>query len=108
MEIKNHTPIQVPFDIKPIGSKWVYRTKRNPDGMTRYKVCLVVKGWQQIQGINYNEMFAPVSKLTTLCLLLAMCSSNNCKVCHLDIVIAFLNPKIDNDNIYIDLPDGMD
>jgi hypothetical protein len=72
MEIENHTPIQVPFDIKPIGSKWVYRTKRNPDGTTRYKVCLVVKGWQQIQGVNYNETFAPVSKLTTLHLLLVM------------------------------------
>jgi hypothetical protein len=107
-EIENHTPIQVPFDIKPIGSKWVYRTKRNPDGITRYKVRLVVKGWQQIQGVDYNETFAPVSKLTTLRLLLATCSSNNWKVCHLDVVMAFLNPKIDNDNIYMDLPNGMD
>jgi hypothetical protein len=107
-EIENHTPIQVPFDIKPIGSKWVYRTKRNPDGMTRYKVRLVVKGWQQIQSVDYNETFTPVSKLTTLHLLLAMCSSNNWKVHHLDVVTAFLNPKIDNDNIYMDLPDGMD
>jgi hypothetical protein len=107
-EIENHTPIQVPFDIKPIGSKWVYRTKRNPDGTTRYKVALVVKGWQQIQGVDYNEMFAPVSKLTTLHLLLAMCSSHNWKVRHLDVVTSFLNPKIDNDNIYMDLPNGMD
>jgi hypothetical protein len=76
--------------------------------MTRYKVCLVVKGWQQIQAIDYNEIFAPVSKLTTLYLLLAMCLSHNWKVCYLDIVMAFLNPKIDNDNIYIDLPNGMD
>jgi hypothetical protein len=53
-------------------------------------------------------MFAPISKLITLRLLLAMCLSNNWKVCHLDIVTAFLNPKIDNDNIHIDLPDGMD
>jgi hypothetical protein len=107
-EIENHTPIQVPFGIKTIGSRWVYRTKRNPDGTTRYKVRLVVKGWQQIQGVDYNETFAPVSKLTTLRLLLAMCSSHNWKVRHLDVVTAFLNPKIDNDNIYMELPDGMD
>jgi hypothetical protein len=53
-------------------------------------------------------MFAPISKLTTLHLLLVICSSHNWKVCHLDIVIAFLNPKIDNDNIYMDLPNSMD
>jgi hypothetical protein len=45
MEIENYTPIQVPFNTKTIGSKWVYRTKRNPDSTTRYKVRLVVKGW---------------------------------------------------------------
>jgi hypothetical protein len=65
MEIEKHTPIQVPFGSKAIGSRWVYRTKQNPDGTTRYKVCLVVKGWQQEQGIDYNKMFAPMSKLTT-------------------------------------------
>jgi hypothetical protein len=107
-ETENYTAIQVPFDTKIIGSKWVYRTKRNPDGTTRYKVRLVVKGWQQIQGVDYNETFAPVSKLTTLHLLLAMYSSYNWKVCHLDVVMAFLNPKINNDNIYMELPDGMD
>jgi hypothetical protein len=39
-EIENHTPVQVPFGITTIGSKWVYRTKRNPDGTTRYKDVL--------------------------------------------------------------------
>jgi uncharacterized membrane protein len=76
--------------------------------MTRYKVRLVVKGWQQIQGVNYNKTFTPVLKLTTLHLLLAIYLSNNWKVCHLDVVMAFLNPKIDNHNIYMDLPDSMD
>jgi hypothetical protein len=37
-----------------------------------------------------------------------MCSSHNWKVCYLDVVRSFLNPKIDNDNIYMDLRDGMD
>jgi hypothetical protein len=107
-EIENHTPIQVPFNIKTIGSKWVYRTKWNPDSTTRYKVYLVIKGWQQIQGIDYNEIFAPISKLITLHLLLAMYSSYNWKICHLDIVMPFLNLKIDNDDIYIELPNSID
>jgi hypothetical protein len=77
MEIEKHTPIQVPFGSKAIGSRWVYRTKQNPDGTTRNKVRLVVKGWQQVQSIDYNETFAPVSKLTSLHLLLALCASNH-------------------------------
>jgi hypothetical protein len=108
MDAEDYTPIQVPFGTKTIGSKWVYRTKRNPDGSTRYKVRLVVKGWQQIQGVDYNETFAPVSKLTTFRLLLAMCSSHKWKIHHLDVVTAFLNPEIDHDNLYMELPDGMD
>jgi hypothetical protein len=51
MEIEKHTPIQVPFGSKAIGSRWVYRMKQNPDGTTRYKVRLVVKGLE----INRNE-----------------------------------------------------
>jgi hypothetical protein len=108
MEIEKHTAIQVPFGSKAIGSRWVYRMKQNPDGTTRYKVRLVGKVWQQVQGIDYNETFAPVSKLTTLHLLLALCASNHWKVRHLDVVMAFLNPKIDNENIYMELPAGMD
>jgi hypothetical protein len=53
-------------------------------------------------------MFAPILKLIILYLLLAICLSHNWKVCHLNVVMAFLNPKIDNDNIYMELPDSMD
>lgn len=40
----NYEPITIPPDIKPIGSKWVYKVKLNPDGTKRYKVRLVIKG----------------------------------------------------------------
>ena len=73
----NHEPITVPSDIKPIGSKWVYKVKLNPDGSKRYKVRLVVKGYLQVNGIDYTGTFAPVSKLSTFRTLLALSARNN-------------------------------
>jgi hypothetical protein len=50
------------LQMKPIGSKWVYKTKHNPDGSVRYKACLVIKGYEQT---GFGETYAPVGKLTT-------------------------------------------
>jgi len=52
---------------KPIGCKWVYKTKHYPDGTLRYKARLVVKGYEQVKGVDFDETYAPVGKLTTLC-----------------------------------------
>ena len=62
--IRNETfsPAQAQFRNKPIGSKWVFKTKRNPDGSTRYKARLVIKGYEKM---DYGETYAPVGKLTT-------------------------------------------
>jgi len=48
--------------VKPIGSKWVYKTKYNPDGTIPYKARLVIKGYEQT---DFGETYAPVGKLTT-------------------------------------------
>lgn len=105
----NHlTPIQLPFGIKAIGSKWIYKTKCNPDGSTRYKVRLVIRGFQQVSGVDFDETYAPVSKLTTLRLLLSLAAQYHWVIGHMDVVTAFLNPRIDRDNIYMTLPLGME
>lgn len=106
---KDHlTPVKVPFGVKPIGSKWIYKTKCNPDGSTRYKARLVIQGFQQVPGVDFNETYAPVSKLTTLRLLLSLAAQYNWTIDHMDVVTAFLNPKIDREHIYMTLPLGMD
>jgi len=94
-------------DSKPIGCKWVYKTKHYPDGTLRYKARLVVKGYEQVKGVDFDETYAPVGKLTTLRYLLCFMAYNTWESDHLDVVTAFLNPEIDK-VVYAELPEGID
>ena len=69
-----------PLHKKAIGVKWVYRTKQNADGsINKYKVKLVVKGYTQVFSVDFSEMFAPVARLDTIKLLLAVDAQKNWK-----------------------------
>jgi hypothetical protein len=92
---------------EPIGCKWVYRRKMNPDGSTRYKARLVIKGYEQKEGIDYDETYAPVSKMATFRLVLSLAAQYGWDVDHMDVVTAFLNPKIDRENICMAMPLGI-
>lgn len=62
-----------PSDKAMIGSKWVYKVKRNPDGtVSRYKARLVAQGFSQEQGIDYSETFSLVVRHSTVRLILAL------------------------------------
>jgi hypothetical protein len=91
------------LQVKPIGSKWVYKTNHNPDGSTRYKARLVIKGYEQT---DFGETYAPVGKLTTFRYLISLIGKYGWNMDHLDVVTAFLNPEIDDDDIYMTLPEG--
>jgi len=82
--------------------------KINPDGSTRYKARLVIKGYEQKEGIDYDETYAPVSKMATFRLILALAAQYGWNVDHMDVVTAFLNPTIDRDKIYMEMPLGID
>jgi len=90
------------LQVQPIGSKWVYKTKHNPDGSTRYKARLVIKGYEQK---NFSETYAAVGKLTTFQYLISLIGRYGWNMDHLDVVTAFLNPEIDDDDIYMTLPE---
>lgn len=93
---------------KPLSTKWVYKTKQYTDGRIRYKARLVVRGFEQIEGVDFDETYAPVSRLTTLRVIIALCALHGWKMSHLDVVTAFLNPKVDRDNLFVKLPKGIE
>src|SRR5436305_2119411 len=95
---------ELPNGRKAIKCRWVYKRKSLPK--LRYKARLVIKGFMQLYGIDYQETFAPVAKIATIRLLLS-CIVNGYKLHQLDVQTAFLNPDLnDNECVYMELPDG--
>ena len=66
MNKKTWDLVQLPKDRQPLGCKWVFKIKKKGDGsLDKYKAKLVAKGYDQIEGLNYNEIFSPVVKMAT-------------------------------------------
>ena len=62
-----------PKSCKPIGVIWVYKLKKNPLGeVVKHKLRLVVKGYRQRYGIDYDEVFAPVAHIESIHILIAL------------------------------------
>jgi hypothetical protein len=68
--------VTLPKDKKEIGCKWVYKIKHNADGsMNKYKARVVVKGYAQTYGIDYEETYNPIAKMTTVRTIIAMATT---------------------------------
>jgi hypothetical protein len=74
--------VNLPLGSKPIGCKWVFRRKYNSDGSIQtFKVRLVAKGFRQNEGIDYFDTNAPVAKITSICVLMALWLLNLYMIC---------------------------
>jgi hypothetical protein len=106
---ENHTwnIVPCPPTVKPIGSKWVFSVKLRSDGsLDRYKARLVALGYKQEYGVDYEETFAPVAKMTTVRTILAIAASQSWPLHQMDVKNAFLHGDI-QEEIYMKLPSGM-
>jgi transposase InsO family protein len=91
---------------KAIGTKWVYKLKRKPDGtVDRYKARLVAKGYAQERGIDFDETFAPTCRMTTVRSICALAAHHGWNVHQLDIKTAFLNGDL-HEEVYVFQPRG--
>ena len=87
---------------KVIGLKWVFKVKRDAAGnIIRNKAQLVVKGYAQQEGIDYDETFAPVARMEAIRLFLAFAAFHQFMVYQMDVKCAFLNGEIE-DEIYLE------
>jgi Reverse transcriptase (RNA-dependent DNA polymerase) len=97
---------KTPTGHTPITSKWVLKRKRDQDGnITKYKARLVARGFNQIEGQNYAETFAPTGSLISFRLIISLAQLYKLQIFHLDVETAFLYGKLDYE-VYMRLPDS--
>ncbi|GJV69802.1 retrovirus-related pol polyprotein from transposon TNT 1-94 [Tanacetum coccineum] len=95
-----------PMNMTIIGTKWVYRNKLDENGIvTRNKTRLVAQGYNQQEGIDYEEPYAPVAKLESIRILLSYACALDFKLFQMDVKSAFLNGFI-NAEVYVTQPPG--
>ena len=100
--------VDLPVGAKPIGLRWIFKIKRNSDGsINKYKARLVAKGYVQQQGIDFDEVFAPVARLETIRLLIGVAATNGWQVHHLDVKTAFLHGEL-KEIVYVTQPEGFE
>ncbi|GJT66560.1 putative ribonuclease H-like domain-containing protein [Tanacetum coccineum] len=100
------TLVDLPYGKKAIGTKWVYRNKKDERGIVvRNKARLVAQGYKQEEGIDYDEVFAPVARIEAIRLFLAYASFMNFVVYQMDVKSAFLYGTIEEE-VYVSQPPG--
>ncbi|GJU67593.1 putative ribonuclease H-like domain-containing protein [Tanacetum coccineum] len=98
--------VDLPEDKYAIGTKWILKNKRDARGIVvRNKARLVAQGHRQEEGIDYDEVFAPVARIEAIRLFLAFASYMGFMVYQMDVKSAFLYGRIDEE-VYVTQPKG--
>ncbi|WVZ92767.1 hypothetical protein U9M48_038809 [Paspalum notatum var. saurae] len=105
-ENKTWSLVQLPKGHRAIGLKWVFKLKRDEHGeVIKHKARLVAKGYVQRQGIDFDEVFAPVARMETVRVILAVAAHHGWSVHHMDVKTAFLNGDL-QEEVYVTQPPG--
>ena len=91
-ENKVQTLVDLPDDRQAIENKWIFNKKTDADGnVTVYKARLVAEGFQQVQGVDYDETFSPVAMLKSVRNMLAISAFYDYEIWQMDVKTTFLN-----------------
>ncbi|GJS02894.1 putative ribonuclease H-like domain-containing protein [Tanacetum coccineum] len=102
------TLVDLPYGKRAIRTKWVYINKKDERGIViRNKAILVAQGYTQEEGIDYDEVFAPVARNEAIRLFLAYASFKDFVVYQMDVKSAFLYGKI-KEEVYVCQPPGFE
>jgi hypothetical protein len=89
-----------------VTSKWIYKIKHAVDGsVKKYKARFVDRGISQVEGIHYEETFAPIARYTSICTIISLVASMGWRLHQMDVKQVFLNGEIEEE-VYIEQPDG--
>ena len=108
--LKNDTYelVELPKGRKALRNKWVFKLKKDSDGkFLKYKARLVVKGFGQKKGIDFDEIFSPVVKMSSIRVVLSLTASLDLELEQLDVKTAFLHGDL-NEEIYMSQPEGFE
>jgi hypothetical protein len=95
---------ELPSGRHTIGLKWVFKVKKNEHGdVVRHKARLVIKGYAQRQGVDFEEVFTPVARLEAVRLLMALAAEEGWQVHHMDVKTTFLNGEL-QEVVYVQQP----
>ena len=98
--------VNLPKGKKALKNKWVYRVKTEENtSHPRYEARLVVKGFNQKKGIDYDEIFSPVVKMSSIRVVLGMAATMDLEIEQLDVKTAFLHGDLE-EVIYMEQPEG--
>eukprot|EP00253_Pinus_taeda_P003747 PITA_03747 len=97
--------VRFPAGKTTLNNKWVYRLKEEDGGKQRYKARLVVKGFAQKKGIDFDEIFSPVVKMTSIRTILSLVSAEDLHLEQLNVKTTFLHGDLEEE-IYMQQPQG--
>lgn len=95
-------------NVNVIGTKWIFKNKTDEAGnVIRNKARLVAQGYSQIEGVDYEETFTPVTRLESIWLLIGMACHLKFKLYQMDVKSAFLNGYL-KEEVYVSQPKGFE
>ncbi|CAL1371306.1 unnamed protein product [Linum trigynum] len=105
-ENKTFELVKLPKGKRALKNNWVFKIKHDEHNrQPRFKARLVVKGFSQRKGINFDEIFSPVVKMTSIRTVLGLAASLNMEVEQMDVKTTFLTSDLEEE-IYMQQPEG--